>query len=158
MIHCTRRHSLLLEVLISFAIVALCILPILYPHVYILQSQREMLQVVELDHIVNLVYADTLEKLYLNEIHWDDIIHGKEIKIDAEKIKDCGFGCSTPYTGTVKFVEIKHKPKKPEPPENATLYLYEMAFKFSKQNKRKTKDGVEKDKEYKYLVVIKKKE
>ena len=85
MIRCTRRHSLLLEVLISFAIIALCILPLLYPHVYILKSQQEMIRTVELDHVVNLIYASTLEKLYLNQIPWDTIESKKEIPIDPNR-------------------------------------------------------------------------
>ena len=147
MIRCTRRHSLLLEVLISFAIIALCILPLLYPHIYILKAQQEMIRTVELDHVVNLIYANTLEKLYLNQISWDAIESKKEIPIDPEQVKSCGFGCPLPYTGTYQFVEIKHKPKKIT---EKALYLFELVFKFEKA-------GGKDKKEYKYKVLIERK-
>lgn len=150
MIRCSRRNSLLLEVLISFAIVALCILPLLYPNIFILQSQKKMIQTVELDHIVNLVYADTLEKLYLNEIPWDTIKDSKKIPIDADAIKNCGFGCPSPYTGSLKFVEMKHKPKKPV---DAALYLFKIVFEFTRKDDKKNKEK----KEYQYQILIKKK-
>lgn len=153
MICCTRRHSLLLEVLISFAIVALCILPLLYPHVYILQSQKKMIQTVELDHIVNLVYGNTLEKLYLNEIPWDTIINQKETQIDDQMVTDCGFGCPTPYTGTFKFKEIKHKPKKIQ---DKALYLFLLTFDFHRKDAKPINGKEEKHKVYEYQVLIEK--
>lgn len=145
----TRRNSLLLEVLIAFVIVVLCILPLIYPNMYILQSEQEMIHTVELDHIVNLVYADTLEKLYLNEIPWESIIQSKAIPINAEVIKNCGFGCPSPYTGTMTFTEMKHKPKKIE---DKALYLFKITFEFTKPPRNKKFE--EKPKKYDFELVI----
>lgn len=143
----TRRYSLLLEVLIAFTIVVLCILPLLYPHVSILRSQQDMVNTVELDHMVNLLYAKTLEKLYLNEIPWSTLEGKKVVPIDADLVKDCGFGCPTPYSGTFQFIEIKHKPKTVK---DVGLYLFLLKYEFKKK-------GDTKGKEYKYQVLIKRK-
>jgi hypothetical protein len=107
-----------------------------------------MVQTVELDHIVNLVYGNIVEKLYLNEISWDTIESKKKIPVDAELMKNCGFGCPSPYSGTYQFIEMKHKPKKIT---DEALYLFKIIFEFDKKNSK------EKSKSYEYQLLIKRK-
>jgi hypothetical protein len=68
-----RRHQSLLEVLIAFALIALCVLPLIYPHVAIYKAQNKFARKLELDHVVNLLYGKVLEKLYMNTIPWADL-------------------------------------------------------------------------------------
>lgn len=76
-----RRPILLLEVLICFALIALCALPLIYPHVFMLRSEKQYVNAIELDHFVNILFIDTLQKMYQNEISWAQIEGGKRIPI-----------------------------------------------------------------------------
>lgn len=77
-----KRHFLLLEVMIAFALIVMCILPLIYPHTFILTSQRKFIHKVDLDHQVNRIYADIVERLYRNGIPWNDIISGTEFEVN----------------------------------------------------------------------------
>lgn len=149
-----RRHVALLEVLIAFALVALCALPLIYPHVFILRSEKKFISTVELDHVVNLLYADLLQKLYQNEISWQDIENGKEISIEDSSLEAIHQKEKLLFNGTYKFTKIRQKP--PAPAEN-TAYLLSLEFNF------KIKPGffLEKDLKdktpvitYKYLIPL----
>ena len=72
-----KRYVSLLEVLIAFALIVLCVLPLIYPHVAMFKSQKAFIRKVELDHVVNLLYAKILEKLYMNSIPWQELGDGK---------------------------------------------------------------------------------
>jgi len=144
-----RRHIALLEVLICFALIALCILPLIYPHVAILKSEKDFVNTIELDHAVNLLYANVLQKLYLREISWADIENGKEIPIDENLLHASGVKKFLPFTGSYKFVEIKHKP--PKQPEDS-VYLYSLVFTFSPTLKKALPYV------YKYQIVIERKQ
>lgn len=149
----TRRPVLLLEVIIAFALVALCVLPLIYPHVFILRSEREFISEVELDHRVNLLYADVMEKLYRHEIPLQDILDGKETPVDLSaggKITEKG---ALPYTGVYRFVKFKQRGKEED---SHKAYLFKLIFTFKpaggilegKSNKQLT---------YEYLIPIERK-
>lgn len=144
------RPIVLLEVLIAFALVVLCILPLIFPHVVILKSERAFVETVELDHLVNLLYANRVQKLYMKEIPWQDIEGGKELPIDEGLLQQVGYKRELPFTGNYRFEEIKHKPSKPK---DKAIYLFNMSFVFV------PKKGVfpgkeEKPLTYKYQVMI----
>ena len=144
---------ILLEVLIAFALIALCILPLIYPHVFILRSENKFISTVELDHFVNLLYADTLQKLYQNDISWQDIENGSEISIDTQIAENKGFK-NFPYIGSYKFSKVI---KKTNSDTGKEAYLMALTYTF------KTKPGffLEKDLKdktpkitYKYEIAI----
>ncbi len=68
-----KRKVLLLEVLIAFALVVMCAFPMLYPHVFMVKSEKRFVREVELDRLVDILYADILEQLYKNEIGWETL-------------------------------------------------------------------------------------
>jgi len=121
-----KRYMALLEVMIAFAIIVLCIIPLVYPHVAVVQSERKFLDRVELDHFVNLIFADILQKLYENKIAWGDIEGEKDIPIDEMQLKDMGLK-TFPFEGSYHFKLDKKKPAKPE---DLALYLYDLIFTF----------------------------
>jgi hypothetical protein len=126
----SKRPFLLLEVLIAFALIALCALPLLYPHVMILKKERAFISSVKLDHTVSLLYAGLLEKLYKREVRLADILGEKSFPID----EGLDF---LPYTGSYRFVEEKHKPPHGvENPLKKTIYLFNVHFSFEPKNKR----------------------
>lgn len=125
---CSRRPVILLEVLIAFALVALCVLPLIYPHVFILRSEKKFIATVELDHLVNHMFADILQKLYQNEIPWQDIESGREIPIDETWLEHLGYKQMLPFTGTYQFIKARQKPDKPA---EVTAYLFRLEFTFT---------------------------
>ncbi len=117
-----RKHPfLLLEVLIAFAIVAVCILPLIWPHTYILRAQKEFLSEIALDHYVNTHFAEMTELLYKNEIPWEVIEEGRVVSFET----------GLPYKGTFSFEEIKHKPKEEKP---YMFYLFNLNYSFTLKN------------------------
>ncbi len=114
-----KRYFLLLEVMISFALVVLCALPLIYPHTYILRMQREFIQEIELDHYVNNNYAELTEMLYKNQVPWEVISGKRTLPLNPPDI---------PVTGTLQFEEKKHKPD--EAPTYG-VYLFEITYTFT---------------------------
>lgn len=153
-----KRPLILLEVLIAFALVVLCVLPLIYPQVYILRSEREFVETIELDHAANLLYGNRLQKLYLNEIDWGEIEGEKPIPITEAMMSESGIKREFPYKGEYQFFIIKRKPPKPED----HLYLVRLIFSFTstKKNKKLNKNGKESDESkkltYAYDIFIEK--
>lgn len=145
------RPVALLEVLISFALIVLCVLPLISPHLYILKSERQFIHLVELDHSVNLLFANRLERLYQNKIPWEDIKSGREIPIDDFLFEEAGVKGKLPFKGSYRFIEEKHK-QSPEGTEKA-VYLFKLIFSFVKPTKEKDPEK-EKRLEYTYLLAI----
>lgn len=148
-----RRPILLLEVIIAFALVALCVLPLIYPHVFILRSEKQFVSEVELDHRVSLIYADIMEKLYRKEIPWQDIIGQKETPIDLSGGSRKDEKGTLPYKGSYKFVKYKQKAKDEE---SHNMYLFRLIFSFQPV------EGLLQDKDrkpltYEYLIPIERK-
>lgn len=71
----SKRPFLLLEVLISFMLIVLCILPLLAPHVAIYKEQKQFINRIELNNRINLLYVDILEKMHKGEITLAEIIN-----------------------------------------------------------------------------------
>ena len=94
-----KRPFLLLEVLIAFAIVVGCILPLIYPHVMMYKSKKQFEDDIQKNHMANLLYVDILEKLHRNEIAWREIEEKKEFSFEKGR-----------FRGSYKFEEEKHKP------------------------------------------------
>lgn len=154
---CKKRHLILLEVIIAFALVALCVLPMIYPQVFILKSEREFVDTIELDHVVNLLYADRLQKLYLNEIGWDEIEEGKRSEIPEILLQEIAHKRDFPFKGSYEFHIEKRKPPQPED----RIYLVKLSFRFkpkkeTKSSKADTESPSKKIKEltYEYQIFI----
>ena len=145
-----RRPILLLEVLIAFALVALCAIPLIYPHVAIFKEEKKFISVIELDHAVNLLFANRLEKLYLHEISCEEVETGRENPSDDLMLKESGYIGSLPYKGTYKFVEVRHKP---ENQSEDAVYLYKLIFEFVPKMKKEKVQPFS----YEYQIVIERK-
>ena len=127
-----RRPIMLLEVLISFALIVFCALPLIYPHVAILKSEREFVSVVEKDHLVNLLFIDVIEKLYLNEISFESIVSKKEFIVNDYELKKIGLQDPVPLVVTYTFKEIKSKVARDK---KRTAYLFNLSFKVESKDK-----------------------
>ncbi len=146
MIYACRRDMPLLEVLISFTLVVFCALPLIYPQVMILKSEKEFLYLVQLDHAVNLLYAHCLEKLYRQEINWSSIEGQQSFPVDEQMLKASGITTAVPYSGTYAFIAGKQKPKNRTAD---TVRWINLVFTFT------DKAGKEKEPlKYKYPLII----
>lgn len=114
-----RRYFLLLEVMIAFALVVLCAIPLIYPHTYILRMQKEFIQEIELDHFVNQDFADLMVNLYKKQVSWNEISGQVSQSLNPPGI---------PVTGTRQFKEVKHKDKDSN---TYVVYLFEVNYTFS---------------------------
>lgn len=120
-----KNHIMLLEILIAFALVVLALLPLIYPHVFILKSEKKFVQQVELDHAVNLLYAQIVQDLYENKIPWETLQSKTPIPVEFKDL---------PYKGEYVFGIVNFKPKK-DPPAPYSLYLYSLDFTFNDSHK-----------------------
>lgn len=152
------RHSkilrkpgmMLLEVLIAFALIVTAVLPLLTPHLQILKAQREFIQKVQLDHDVNLLYGDVLQRLYLNRIPWNELFQSSYV-IDPEMLQRSGIDPTKfPFQGVYRFKQIRCKPK-PDAPYSAGLF--QLTFSFVPKTASKNKEVKPLDYEYKVFAV-----
>lgn len=127
-----RQHMLLLEVLIAFSLLLLCLIPLIQPHLVMIQSEHEFIHEVQLDRLVNELYADLLVKDFYNQrISWDAIASKREIPLASEAVQDLGFQGS--YT-------ITHlAPSGGALNENQPFHLLNIQYKFSPKIAKKTK-------------------
>lgn len=106
-----KRHVTLLEVLIAFMLVAMCIFPLLYPHVAMFKDQAQFVNQIKLDHAINQLYADVYQKLQENQIPWGSIEQGQVFPVDLSTDKSDPL----PYKGQYQFKIYKTKPSQPSP-------------------------------------------
>ncbi len=144
-----RRFQSLLEVLIAFTLIVLCIFPLISPHVAMYRSQIKFIKQIELDHAINLLYAKILEKLYMNSIAWSDLDH-RIFPIDTTVLNEIAFDHPLPYIGSYNFFEIKprFKPKKKHVP--LSIYLYTLTFNFLPKEFEKSPADIKEKKTLKY--------
>lgn len=151
-----RRPILLLEVLIAFAIIVLCIFPLIYPHAAMAKAQREFIKKIELDHVVTLLFAQIYQDLLTNKIEWSDIESKRKFEITPQNLQKLNHDKSLPFTGYYRFEPVIHKPKS-QTPQETTAYIYDLTFKFYPQpkNKKITLKGRSKmSLKYKYKVFV----
>jgi hypothetical protein len=124
--HLIRRPVALLEVMIAFALVVLCAIPLIYPHVFILRAEKQFVAESALDHQVNLQYADVMQKLYQNLIPIEEILEGKEFPLPLGVRTEDGTPLS--FNGSYHFEVVKKK-ESSEKKHNA--YLLRLVFQFT---------------------------
>lgn len=86
-----KRHFFLLEVLIGLALVALCILPLIFPYAMISLEEKRFTKEVEVDRLMGLFHVERLEQLYRNEYSWEEITEGIERPIESKELAQLGY-------------------------------------------------------------------
>lgn len=108
-----KRAFTMLEVLLAAMLVILCLLPLMVPHIQLIKAQSKFNRKVELDHQVNLLYAAILEKLYRNEIPWENLKQGQYPlsalvpSLSGQIYRDATYEFAMPNSRPVKY---KKKP------------------------------------------------
>nr|WP_249274174.1 type II secretion system protein [Parachlamydia sp. AcF125] len=127
--------------MIAFALVVLCVFPLIAPHSAMLRNQTSFIRKVELDHLVNLLFGHLVEQLYANKIPWQDLENETIFPITEELLKEAGFTAELPFEGTYTFVEKQRKPKKEDNKFNEyVLYIFELKFAFHPKGEKPTQD------------------
>jgi hypothetical protein len=134
---------LLLEVLIAFSLVVLCALPLVAPHIELLRGQRQIIRWIELDHTVNLLYADILEKLYYNTLPWEEILAKHPYAISQETLKQLGYKNLPPTEAVYFFEDVENKSNN----EGVSLHQIKLILRFRFSDKTTSSD-------YTYLLPI----
>jgi len=142
-----KRHFLILEVLIAFGLVVLCVLPLIYPHLYITQEQRKFIDKIDLDIAVNQFYAEIMQRLYKNEILWSDIDQNTVFPIDQDFLSRLGYTAPFPFKGTYQLTVIRRK----QNPQYG-LYRLGLTMAFTSASQLKIGSEVNKQSIYEYEI------
>lgn len=118
---------LLLEVLISIALIAFCILPLITPHIAMIKEQYKLDTTMKLDRVVRLLYVDVLEQMHKDQIKWGQVVGKGLIPINDGMWERIGKQNKMPLKGFFRFEEVKHKPNKPS---EWNAYLFKLTFYF----------------------------
>jgi len=146
-----KKHSiLLLEVLIAFAIIVLCIFPLIYPHAAMAKAQKEFVQKVRLNHAITLLYGQIYQDLLANRIEWTDISNKRRFEIPPADLQKF-VPEYLPYKGWYQF-ELKSQ--KPSQPQDKMAYIYTLKFTFEPVKPIKKKQKTPKPLEYNYQIFI----
>lgn len=118
-----KRHILLLEVLIAFSIVVMCIFPMLQPFLFMLTEERRFMREVELDRLVGNIYADLLVNgFYRGGVEWRMIDSKQDYPIENPMLTELGF------IGSYSFKIEKKKGESPK--EVFKLFLLKISYEF----------------------------
>lgn len=121
--HPIKRHMLLLEVLIALSLVLLCLLPLLQPHIVMIQDEKDFTRDVQLDRVVNQLFADLLvQEFYNQRIGWDAIAAKREVAIPSDAVKKLG------YQGSYTISHVA--PKGEALNESKPFHLLEIQYRF----------------------------
>lgn len=137
-----KRHMILLEVLIALMLVALCALPLIYPHVAVLIEQKKFIKTIKLDHAVTLMYAEIFDRMQRNEIDWSDIHEQRKFDVDDRLLQSTleneELIKSFSFKGSYQF----GKPLHSKGDKTLSIYLVPITFTFTPRviiNKDKSK-------------------
>lgn len=123
-----KRPMLLLEVLIAFAIVVLCALPLMAPHYAMLRDQSRYQKHLVLDHTVNLLFGDIVQQLYLNQFSWEEL-QNKQHPVSLKMLAEAGMDPKNfPYKGFFIFSPLKSKSN---PSQTESAHVYNLKFVFT---------------------------
>lgn len=152
MLKIKHRSILLLEVLIAFAIIVMCIFPLIYPHVALVKAQKEFIQKIEIDHAVTLLFGQIYQDLHTNQIAWKDIEAKKRFELSEQDFKKFNAGKALPFKGYYYFEPLIYKPKN-QPKEETSAHLMNLIIKLYPQSSIRSRKA-QKALEYKYKVFI----
>lgn len=102
----------LMEVMISFILILLCLVPLIYPNLAMYQEQSKFTQKIKLDHAVTVLYGNLLEQLHRRAIPFDLLIQNTPtpLPIAPESFKNAGIDPATfPYDISVTAQKVHMK-------------------------------------------------
>ncbi|NGX57618.1 MAG: hypothetical protein K940chlam3_00511 [Chlamydiae bacterium] len=123
MLRKTKRHILLLEVLIALALVALCAFPLLAPQLMMIRSERLFLDEIESDRIANIIFVNIAQQMYQNRITWEQLQNREAVPVGQDLLKGVTLTKNWPYEMTYRFGKPQTKPSG-KPPQFALFPVW----------------------------------
>jgi len=120
MIKIRKLPLLLLEVLIALALVALLVLPLLAPQVYLVKFERQFLYDIEADRLASEIFADVVQSLFEGDLTL------AEIQDPAPRVVRYSLLADFPYEVTYRFDKGKSKEKNDEASYHLISVIIEM--------------------------------
>ena len=120
-----KHHQMLLEVLISLTLVLMCLLPLLQPHVVMIQNEKEFIREVQLDRVVNQLFANMLvDQFYGQRINWNMIAEKSNMTVDSSDVKALG------YQGSYVIIHSQPQPEETALDETKAFHLLQILYTF----------------------------
>lgn len=133
-----KRPYLLLELLIAFALLTACLLPLTQNPLTMVGKEREMLQELELAREADLLFADVKQRLYTNKIPYEKLIPWDDKKLTPLKL-ELGKNYTKEFKREIRLRSQVEKIKKDKMGEEIRLINVHIVFiSRSKKDKQKT--------------------
>lgn len=154
-----RLPFLLLEVMIAFLLMALCLVPLLQPHYAMLQSDLMILEESKIERVVHKIYAEFLVSLYRGEVTWSAIDHydtpARTQPVNPQLLEGLPYNVTyvlrvAPYKGKRKGEYSKGGPPKASRNQHP-YHLLEIIYTFSPQD-----EGSRETREFSFRLYAKK--
>lgn len=129
-----KRPYLLLELLIAFALLTACLLPLTQNPLTMVGKEREMLQELELTREADLLFADVKQRLYTNKISYENLTRSEET-LKLFKL-ELGKNYTKEFNREIRF-RASAKPKKGKAGEDIRLVKVHIVFVSKKKQKKK---------------------
>jgi hypothetical protein len=111
-----KRSFLLIEVLISLALIALCLFPLIKPLVAMRQEDRKYIELIQLEMASQHAFCEVKKMLYEHKIPWKSFSKENDFKDVLTKTYEIAFnkGMSRHYTCdyAIRHIETANKPSK----------------------------------------------
>jgi hypothetical protein len=77
-----KRSFLLFELLVSLALVLLCLFPLIKPHASMRKAASKQMEQMQMQRVAQTAFCTLKQMLYENKEHtWGDLMHGTEGKL-----------------------------------------------------------------------------
>ena len=140
----SKRYFQLLEIMVAAFIILICAAPALRIYTSTFLQQQDILKVNQSDHLSHLIHANIIEKLYKQEIPFQDILDKKRLSVDDSELNKelqlFGFEAFYSFQGS----DSKKREKKDKKP---SMYLVSLLITIVD---KKSKD----EKKYDYKIFI----
>ncbi|MCE2982463.1 MAG: hypothetical protein LW832_02740 [Parachlamydia sp.] len=113
----SKRHFQLLEVLIAIFLIVICALPAMHIFTKIYEGQTKGLRINQRDHLTHLIHAKIVEKLYKQEIPFEEILAGKQEKFEEASLKGELDKLQYEASYKIKFIDPAKEKKQQEASE-----------------------------------------
>jgi len=69
----SKRPFMLLEVMVAFTLVLLCVVPLLRTHLMMFHEERRLVKEMEAQQLAGVIFSEVIPLLYENQIPWEVI-------------------------------------------------------------------------------------
>ena len=127
-----KRPFLLLEVMISFVLIVMCVLPLIYPHVALYKETASFRRWEESQKMHQLIFTAIQMKLHRNDLTWQQINSETKFALDKTFLEVLDPSLTLNEKG---FYRFKIKRKKTNKNSTQGYYLFEVEITYPEKEK-----------------------